>query len=116
VRPLKIPANGQQSQLFENTGFNQGLFSVKFDANDSLQKDNIAYATLEPQRAIRVLLISEGQPVFGTRAERRPRRATLRTSASAYATAKTGGVYDVVVCDGAALRDYQRPINCCSTP
>ncbi|HEX8235048.1 MAG TPA: BatA and WFA domain-containing protein [Abditibacteriaceae bacterium] len=102
VRPLQVAANGQQSQLFENTGLKQGLFSVRFDADDDLQRDNIAYTTLEPQRAIRVLLISEGNLFLERALNVDPNVELFRTSASAYSTAKTGGEYDVIVCDGAA--------------
>jgi hypothetical protein len=115
VRPLKIAANGQQSQLFENTGLKQGLFSVRFDAEDDLERDNIAYSTLEPQRAIRVLLISEGNLFLERALNIDPNVELFRTTASAYSTAKTGGEYDVIVCDGAAPKVCLPAINCCST-
>jgi hypothetical protein len=102
VRPVTIAAQGQQSQLFENTGFEQGLFSVRFDADDDLKNDNIAYAMLEPRSAIRVLLISEGNLFLERALNVDPDVELFRTTPGAYATAKTGSDYDVVVCDGVA--------------
>jgi hypothetical protein len=52
------------------------------------QRDNIAYATLEPQRAIRVLLISEGNLFLEARSEHRPNVELFRTTASSYSTLK----------------------------
>lgn len=102
VRPLTIPPGGQQSQLFENTGFKQGLFGVRFDADDILKSDNIAYAQLEPPRAIRVLLLSEGNLFLDKALNLDPNVELFRTAPGAFSAAKSGAEYDVVVCDGVA--------------
>ncbi len=102
VRPLTIAPGGQASQLFENTGFKQGLFGVRFDAKDDLQSDNIAYAQLEPPRAIRVLLVSEGNLFLEKALNINPDVELFRTTPGAFSAAKSGAEYDVVVCDGVA--------------
>ena len=98
VRPLTIPANGSQSQLFDDVNFSSGLFSVSFDEKDDLLSDNIAYATLEAPRAIRVLLLSNGNLFLEKALNVDPNVQLTRGSTPSAAT----GDYDVVVCDGIA--------------
>jgi hypothetical protein len=101
VRPLTIAPGKQESQLFE-TKFTQGLFSVGFEEKDDLASDNMAYATLEPPRAIRVLMISSGNSFLEKALNVDPQVQLFKTSASEYAASKPQGPYDVVVCDGEA--------------
>lgn len=101
VRPLTIPAGGQQSQLFESK-FTQGLFSVGFQEKDDLATDNIAYAAIEAPQAIKVLLISSGNLFLEKALNVDPQVQLFRTTASEYATTRPQGPYDVVVCDSEA--------------
>ena len=98
VRPFTIPANGIQSQLFDDMNFTSGLFSVSFDEKDDLLSDNIAYANLDAPRVIKVLLLSSGN-LFLEKALNVDSNVQL-TRASTPSAAS--GDYDVVVCDGIA--------------
>ena len=98
VRPLTIPANGSQSQLFDDVNFTSGLFSVSFEEKDDLASDNVAYATLEAPRAIRVLLLSSGNLFLEKALNVDPNVQLTRASNPDAVT----GDYDVVVCDGIA--------------
>ena len=49
---------GKHSELFENLGFESGLISAKFDHEDELAADNVAYAELTPRETIDVLLVA----------------------------------------------------------
>jgi hypothetical protein len=102
VRPLSIAPGEQQSELFANTNFKQGLFSVRFDANDDLQSDNIAYANLEPPRNIRVLLISNGNLFLEKALNIDPNVQLFRAAPGAASSSAASGNYDVVVVDGEA--------------
>lgn len=105
VRPLTIAAKGQASQLFQNTGFKAGTFSVRFDADDDLKSDNSASATLEAPRNLRVLLLSTGNPPLEKALNVIPDVQLFSSSPGDYAAAKTATKYDVVVCDGVAPKD-----------
>lgn len=98
VRPLTIPANGSQSQLFDEVNFTSGLFSVSFDEKDDLLSDNVAYANLEAPSAMRVLLLSSGNLFLEKALNVDPNVQLTRASTPAAAS----GDYDVVVCDGIA--------------
>jgi hypothetical protein len=101
VRGLTIPAGGQKSQLFDNIGFSDGLFQIRFDADDDLKIDNTAYANLEPQRNIRVLMVSDGN-LFLERA------LNINPSVELFRAAPNQAVnadYDVIVCDGASPKN-----------
>ena len=105
VRPMTIAAGGQQSQLFENLNYEDGLFSVRFDADDDLKSDNIAYAQLLPPRAVKLLLIRNPDNPFPflERALNLDPNVHIDTTGSGDAGAlKTFGDYDAVVCDGVA--------------
>jgi len=109
VRPLTIPGykaddpnSGQQSQLFDDLNFQQGVFGVRFDENDDLKSDNAAYATLEAPRNMKVLLISSGNVFLERALNLDPNVELFPTTPGDFATAKIGSDFDVVVCDGAA--------------
>jgi len=102
VRPMTIPAAtikngarvpGQASELFADLQFDSGLFGAKFDADDSLKSDNIAWANLDPPRPISVLLT--GDNLFLERALNVDPDVKLFTGAP-----PPGRSFDVVVCDG----------------
>jgi Ca-activated chloride channel family protein len=101
VRPMTIPARGQQSQLFNEGNFQSGLFSVSFDTKDDLATDNVAYATLEPAQSKRVLLISDGNTFLEKALNLDPETQVFRTTAADYTQSPSKGNFDVVVCDGA---------------
>ncbi len=103
VRPLTIPAKGQQSQLFDDIRFESGLFSIGFEDKDDLLSDNIAYANLDAPRAIKVLLLSGGN-LFLEKAINVDPNVQL-TRASTPDAARDSGQYDVVVCDGIAPKN-----------
>ena len=105
VRPLQIAAKSQQSQLFDDINFAPGLWSVRFEARDDLATDNVAYVSIAPRRALRVLLVSEGN-VFLERALNINADVRLfQTTVGGYAGARAQGEFDVVVCDGEAPPD-----------
>jgi len=103
VRPLTIPPGGQQAELFNDTNFEAGLFSVRFDADDNLKSDNVAYATLAAPRNIKVLLVSATGNLFLEKAlNLDPNVQLSRGSPTGFSTPNAAGDYDVVVCEGAA--------------
>ena len=104
VRKLNIAAHGTASQLFKDTGFSSGTFSARFDADDDLKSDNIAYATLDAPRAIRVLLLTQGN-VFLERALNLDPNVQLSRGLSKDATPASTRGYDIVVCDGEAPKN-----------
>ena len=102
VRPMKIPAAttkdgvrtpGTASELFDNLNFDSGLFSAKFDAQDALPSDNMAWANLDAPRQLSVLLTSDN--LFLQRA------LNLDPNVKVFVGAPPAGqTFDVVVCDG----------------
>ncbi|MDQ3815631.1 MAG: BatA and WFA domain-containing protein [Armatimonadota bacterium] len=109
VRPITVPAydpnnpnSGQQSQLFDDLNFQQGVFSVRFDLADDLKSDNVAYATLEPPRAMKVLLLTNGNVFLERALNLEPSVEVYPTAPADFATARAGGDFDVIVCDGEA--------------
>ncbi|HVF11140.1 MAG TPA: BatA and WFA domain-containing protein [Abditibacteriaceae bacterium] len=102
VRPVTIAARGQQAELFSDTDFEAGLFSVRFDADDNLKSDNVAYATLAAPRNIKVLLLSNGNLFLEKALNLDPNVQLVRGSTGGLSTANAAGDYDVVVCDGVA--------------
>lgn len=103
VRPVTIPParkteggglqSSQESVLFDGLAFDNGQFSARFELQDDLAGDNIAYARLDPPRPIRVLLASDN--VFLEKALNVDPNVRLFTG-----QAQSGAAYDVVVCDG----------------
>ena len=104
VRPVTIPANGQQSQLFADIRFESGLFSVGFEDKDDLLSDNIAFANLDAPRAIKVLLLSDGN-LFLEKAINVDPNVQLTRASTPSAASGGAGNYDVVVCDGIAPKN-----------
>lgn len=107
VRPVTIPAAkgqtpGQQSQLFDDLEWDQGLFGVRFEDKDDLASDNFAYAQLAPPQRLKVLLISSGNLFLEKALNVDPNVQLARSSPGDFQTAKTNDSYDVVVCDGVA--------------
>jgi len=102
VRPMTIKAGAQESELFDDTDFQSGLFSVRFESGDALASDDVAYASLDASRTIRALLISDGNIFLEKALTVDPNVELKRTSAADFATAKAGGNFDVVICDGIA--------------
>lgn len=100
VRPLTIAARGQQSQLFDDLNIGPGTWSVKFDADDDLKSDNVAWTQIEPQRAIRVLMVSDGNLFLERAININPDVKLFSTTVAGYAAARAKGDFDVVVCDG----------------
>ncbi|MBV9867499.1 MAG: BatA and WFA domain-containing protein [Abitibacteriaceae bacterium] len=105
VRPMTIPAAsekgpGQQAQLFGDLTFQQGLFSVRFDADDDLKTDNAAYAVLSAPQNLKVLLLTNGNTFLENALNLDPHVQVFRTTPGDLAAAKAKGSYDVVVCDG----------------
>lgn len=107
VRPVTIPkaqgqTPGQQSQLFDDLDWDQGLFGVRFDEKDDLASDNFAYAQLAPPQRLKVLLISNGNLFLEKALNIDPNLQLERSSPGDFQTAKASGTYDVIVCDGVA--------------
>ncbi len=102
VRPMKIPAStvkdgartpGTASELFDNLNFDSGLFSAKFDSQDALPSDNMAWANLDAPRRLSVLLT--GDNLFLERA------LNLDPNVKVFVGAPPANQqFDVVVCDG----------------
>lgn len=102
VRPVTVAAAtknasgdtvpGQSSELFEDLPYNAGLFSARFDLKDDLLTDNVAYARLDPPRALKVLLTADN--LFLERA------LNVDPNVRLYRAQNNNEVYDVVVCDG----------------
>ncbi len=102
VRPMRIPAAtvkdgvrtpGSASELFDNLNFDSGLFSAKFDNQDALSSDNMAWANLDAPRQLSVLLTSDN--LFLQRA------LNLDPNVKVFVGAPPAGqTFDVVVCDG----------------
>ncbi len=100
VRPLTIAANGQQSQLFDDLNISAGLWSVRFEADDDLKSDNVAWTQIEAQRAIRVLVVTDGNLFLERALNVNPEVKLFETNLAGYANARSKGDFDVVVCDG----------------
>ncbi len=100
VRPLTIGAKDQQSQLFDDLNIGPGLWSVRFDADDDLKSDNIAWTQIAPQRALRVLLVSDGNLFLERALNINPEVKLFETNLARYASARAKSDFDVVVCDG----------------
>lgn len=104
VEPMQLPAydrkksdSGQQSHVFDNLNFNDGLFMARFDERDDLASDNSAYAVLEPPQNLRVLLISDGNLFLERAINLNPFVQLFRAAP----TETPEGKYDIIVLDGA---------------
>ncbi|MDF2439321.1 MAG: hypothetical protein JWN98_305 [Abditibacteriota bacterium] len=107
VRPVTVPkaqgeTPGQQSQLFDDLDWDQGLFGVRFANKDDLASDNFAYAQLAPPQRLKVLLISNGNLFLEKALNIDPNVQLERATPGDFQTAKANNSYDVVVCDGVA--------------
>ena len=100
VRPLTIAARGQQSQLFDDLNIGPGLWSVRFDADDDLKSDNVAWTQIAPQRAIRVLVVTDGNLFLERALNVNPDVKLFETNLAGHASARAKGDFDVIVCDG----------------
>jgi hypothetical protein len=100
VRPVTVPSKGQASELFNDTQFQQGLFGVRFDGDDDLASDDVAYASLEAPQNIKVLLISDGNRFLEKALAVDPSVQSVKSTRADFATLKSTGDYDVVICDG----------------
>ena len=105
VRPTQIAAKNATSQLFDDVEFAPGLWSVKIDSDDDLATDNVAYVRIAPRRALRVLLVSEGNVFLERALNINPDVKLFQTTVGGYANARANGDFDVVVCDGEAPPD-----------
>ena len=99
VRPLTLAARGQQSQLFDDLNIGAGLWSVRFQADDDLKSDNVAWTRIEPPRAIRVLVVTQGNLFLERALNIDPNVKLFSTNLAGYAAARAKGDFDVVVCD-----------------
>lgn len=100
VRPLTIAAGAQQSQLFDDLNIGAGTWSVRFDADDDLKADNIAYTQIAAQRAVRVLMVSDGDLFLERALNIDPNVQLLTSNLAGYAAARAKNDFDIVVCDG----------------
>jgi Ca-activated chloride channel family protein len=103
VRPITIPAAkkdasgetivGQASELFDDIKFDSGQFAARFQSNDALEADNIAYANLSAPREINVCLAADN--LFLEKA------LNIDATTRVYVGAPPAGRdFDVVVLDG----------------
>ena len=105
ARQISIPGAqsgkpGQNSQLFESLSFSDGLFELSFQADDDLESDNRAFATLAPTRTRQVLALSQNP--FLERALSLDPSVVLARGAAADFVQAPQSRFDVVVCDGVA--------------
>lgn len=103
VRPMTVPAAkkdaagdtqpGQASELFDDLNFDSGQFSARFETDDDLKSDNIAYAQLDAPRPISVLLAADN--LFLEKALNLDPNVKVQVG-----NPTSGQDFDVVVCDG----------------
>jgi hypothetical protein len=101
VRPLTIAAGGQQSQLFDDFGSQPGTYTVRFQLDDDLASDNIAYTQIQPSRPIRVLMVSDGNLFLERALNINADVRLFQTNVAGFAAARAKGDFDVTVYDGA---------------
>jgi hypothetical protein len=104
IDSIKTPAIAPQGQWGRTISAPAGakVFEAKLEASDVLKSDNYAVSISDPGAALRVLLVTKGNP-FLERALSLDPRVTLDRAAEVPSTEQGGigsGSYDVVVFDG----------------
>jgi hypothetical protein len=87
---------GKHSELFGNLGFDSGLIRAQFDATDDLAADNLAYAELEPQATVKVLLVTQDNFVLERCLNVDPNIRLVRVKPSDFKPVKG---FDVIIFD-----------------
>ena len=64
AQTVTVPARGQTGVRFELPGIERAALTAVLDHQDDLAVDNQAYATVDPGRRARVLLVTPGNPAW----------------------------------------------------
>ena len=91
------------SEVFDNLKQTEagGVVSAHLDLRDDLAADNDAWVTLPPQRAVKILLVTDGNPFFERVLNTDPRVTLDTVGAASYKSADSAN-HDMTVWDNAA--------------
>ncbi len=96
VREVRIPAHGEEAQLFQSHRLTEGNIILEIDEADAFPMDDRAYCVLRREKSMRVLLVSEGN-YFLEKALRE--NAGIIVTRVSSANMQVNEAYDVVIYD-----------------